>query len=162
MYLNNIGSSPGSSFGLAIYIFLNNFRVSLLSNTFSLFSFGTFAFLVPSVAFAQVAYVANTLSQQGGSWFSLDANSPLTFLLAHVIPHGIIELPIAILSSALGLRIGIALLSPPKGFSVGQNIMWSFAQFFKVWLFVILPLFLLSSLVKGLITPLIAQALYAG
>jgi uncharacterized membrane protein SpoIIM required for sporulation len=161
-YLANIGKPVDSSLGLALYVFANNFRVSLFSNVFSLFSFGTFAFLVPSVAFAQVSFVANTLASQGGSWFTLDANSPLTFLLAYVVPHGIIELPTAILSTAFGLRIGIALLSPPKGFSVGQNIMWSFAQYFKVWLFVLVPLFFIGSMIEGLITPLIVQMLYAG
>ena len=51
-------------------------------------------------------------------------------------------------------------MSPPKGFTVGQNILWSFAQFVKVWLFVLLPLFLIAGLVEGLITPAIIRALY--
>jgi uncharacterized membrane protein SpoIIM required for sporulation len=159
-YLANIGSPPRANLGLALGIFGNNLRVALLSNLFSLVTFGTLAFLVPSVAFAQIGFVASSLSERGGSWLELSINSPLQFVLAYVLPHGILELPTALLSAALGLRIGASLMSPPKGFTVGQNILWSFAQFAKVWLLVLLPLFLLAGLVEGLITPLIIQALY--
>ncbi len=79
-----------------------------------------------------------------------------------MLPHGIIELPTALLSAAMGIRIGVALMSPPKGFTVGQNILWSMAQFFKVWALVLLPLFLLGSLIEGLISPLVIANLYGG
>jgi ABC-type transport system involved in multi-copper enzyme maturation permease subunit len=52
-FLANVGSAPGPSLGLGLAIAANNIRVALFSNVFSLFVFGAFAFLVPSVAFAQ-------------------------------------------------------------------------------------------------------------
>jgi uncharacterized membrane protein SpoIIM required for sporulation len=159
-YLANVGSAPPSSLGLGLSIAANNIRVALFSNIFSLFVFGAFAFLVPAVAFAQIGFVASALNERGGSWLALGANSPLQFLLAYVLPHGIIELPVAILSAAMGIRVGVALMSPPKGFTVGQNILWSLAQFAKVWLFVLIPLFLIAGLIEGLLTPLIVRALY--
>ncbi len=158
--LDNIGQATPASPGLAIFIFLNNARVALLSGFFSLFVFGAFAFLVPAVAFTQISYVASELSERGGSWLALGPNSPLQFLLAYVLPHGIIELPAAILSAAMGLRVGAALLSPPPGFTVGQNILWALAQMFKIWALVLLPLFLIGSMIEGLITPHIVMALY--
>jgi uncharacterized membrane protein SpoIIM required for sporulation len=159
-YLANVGSAPAPGLGLGLSIAANNIRVALFSNIFSLFVFGAFAFLVPAVAFAQIGFVTSALNERGGSWLALGANSPLQFLLAYVLPHGIIELPVAILSAAMGIRIGVALMSPPKGFTVGQNILWSLAQFAKVWLFVLIPLFLIAGLIEGLVTPLIVQALY--
>ena len=160
-YLANIGTSPPASLGLGLGIAANNIRVALLSDVFSLFTFGAFAFLVPAVAFAQIGFVVNSLSERGGSWLALGTDSPLQFLLGYVLPHGLIELPAAILGAAMGIRIGAALMSPPKGFTVGQNILWSVAQFFKVWIFVLIPLFLIAGLIEGLVTPLIIQALYA-
>ena len=62
----------------------------------------------------------------------------------------------------MGIRIGAALMSPPKGFTVGQNILWSMAQFFKVWALVLLPLFLLAGLIEGLISPVVIASLYGG
>jgi len=159
-YLANVGSAPAPGLGLGLSIAANNIRVALFSNVFSLFVFGAFAFLVPAVAFAQIGFVASALTERGGSWLAMGANSPLQFLLAYVLPHGIIELPVAILSAAMGIRVGVALMSPPKGFTVGQNILWSLAQFAKIWLFVLIPLFLISGLIEGLITPLIVRALY--
>jgi uncharacterized membrane protein SpoIIM required for sporulation len=161
-YLARVGHTPPAGLGLALLIFANNLRVALLSSVFSLFVFGAFAFLVPAVAFAQIGFVATALEARGGSWLTLDASSPLQFLLGYVLPHGIVELPTAILGAALGIRIGASLMSPPKGFSVGQNILWSLAQFFKVWALVLLPLFLLGSLIEGLISPLVIAALYGG
>ncbi|NJN66741.1 MAG: ABC transporter permease subunit [Chloroflexaceae bacterium] len=158
---NRVGEQvPRPSPGLALFIFANNLRVSLLSNIFSVVAFGVFAFMVPAFAFMQVGFVSGRLANTGGSWTALGNDSPLQFMLAYVLPHGIIELPTFILSAALGLRIGVALLSPPGGFSVGQHILWSLANFLKFWLLVLLPLILLGSLVEGLISPLIIQALY--
>lgn len=159
--LANVGGAPEPGIGLALRIFLNNLRVSLLSNMLSLFVFGSFAFLVPAVAFTQISFVVSTLIARGGNWTQLGPNSPLQFLLAYVMPHGIFELPAAILGAAMGIRIGAALMSPPDGFTVGQNILWSVAQFLKVWLLVLLPLLFIGAMVEGLVSPQVVRALYA-
>ena len=159
-FLAQVGYAPRPGIGLALGIFANNLRVSLLANVFSSFTFGLFAFLVPAVAFAQIGFVASTLASKGGTWFVLGPGSPLQFVLAYVLPHGIIELPTFILSAALGLRIGASVLAPPKGFTVAQNLLWALANFLKVWLLVLLPLILLGALVEGLVTPEIIRGLY--
>ena len=41
----------------------------------------------------------------------------------YVLPHSVIELSVALLSAAMDIRVGVALMSPPKGFPVGQNIL---------------------------------------
>lgn len=157
---DRVGRVEDPSLGLALLIFVNNLRVSLLSNIFSSFSFGLFAFLVPAVAFTQIGFVASTLQERGGSWLLLNNASPLQFLLAYVLPHGIIELPAFILSAALGIRIGAALLSPPAGFTVGQNMLWAIANFWKIWLLVLVPLILAGALIEGLVSPRVIQVLY--
>ncbi len=158
--LDSVGQVPPPSFRLSLFVFANNMRVSILSNVMSAFSFGIFAFMVPLVAFTQIGFVAGVLELQGGSWFALGLHSPLQFVLGYVLPHGIIELPTFILSAALGLRIGASILCPPPGFSVVQNLLWALANFLKVWLLVLLPLVLLASLIEGLVSPLVIQALY--
>lgn len=159
-YIGQVGQAPPPSPLLAIAIFANNLRVSILSNVFSSFAFGMFAFFVPAVAFLQVGFIATTLYEQHGSWFSLEVGGPLPFLLGYVLPHGIIELPTFILSAALGIRIGASVLSPPPGFSVGQNLLWSLANFLKVWLLLLMPLILVGSMIEGLVSPMIIRALY--
>jgi uncharacterized membrane protein SpoIIM required for sporulation len=155
-----IGTVPDPSPLLALGIFANNIRVAVLSNLLSVFSMGVFAALVPFVAFGQVALVSTALADAGGSWAALGPLSPLQFNLAYVLPHGIVELPTFILSAALGLRIGAALLAQPPGFTAGQNLLWALAQFFKTWLLVLLPLVALAAAIEGLVTPLVIRALY--
>ena len=59
--------------GLALFVFANNLRVSLLSSIFSATCFGIFAFLVPAAAFGQIGFVASTLQARGGSWIVVPA-----------------------------------------------------------------------------------------
>lgn len=146
------GQAADPSLLLVLQVAANNLRVALVSNVLSLFSFGIPAFLVPAAAFAQIGYVA--------SWQAAHGLSPWTFVLAYVVPHGIIELPTFILSAALGIRIGASVLYAPRGFTIGQNILWSLANFAKMFVFVILPLTLLGATIEGLITPQIVRALY--
>ena len=159
--LAQIGQTPGASLPLALFVFANNLRVSLLAPLFSAISFGLFSFLVPAVAFGQIGYVASTLVARGGSPLMLGPGSPLQFVLAYVLPHGVVELPTFILCAALGLRIGAALLAPPKGFTVAQNLLWASANFAKVWLLVVAPLVLAGSLIEGLVTPHVIAWLYS-
>ncbi len=147
---------------LVASIFVNNLRVSVLANLFSTVSFGLLAFMVPAVAFGQVSFIASRLATRGGSWFELGALSPLQFVLAYIVPHGIVELPTFVLSAALGLRIGAAIMAPPRGFTAGQNLLWALANFAKIWLLVLVPLIALSALIEGLITPRVVMALYGG
>ncbi|MBK9715531.1 MAG: stage II sporulation protein M [Kouleothrix sp.] len=151
-------------FGLAATLFytLNNLRVTAFSSVFSLFTFGAPAFLQTALPLGQVGFVVSSLVDRGGSWLALGPGSPLQFALGHVLPHGVVEIPASLISTALGIRVGIALMSPPKGFTVGQNILWSLAQLAKVWLYVLVPLFLLAGLLEGLLTPLVVRALYGG
>jgi uncharacterized membrane protein SpoIIM required for sporulation len=158
--LNRVGAPPPSGLDWALYVFARNLRVSIFSNIFSIFVFGIFAAMVPVVAFAQVAFIATSLDVRGGEWLPLGADSPLQFLLAYVLPHGIIELPTFMLSAALGIRIGASVLSPPGNFSVAQNMIWALANFAKAWLLLLLPLVLLAALVEGLISPLVIIVMY--
>jgi uncharacterized membrane protein SpoIIM required for sporulation len=161
-FLNRIGSAPEPGLGVALSIFANNLRVSVLSTLLSLLVLGAFAFLVPLVALGQVGLVSGVLARQSESWLAMGAGGPLTFLLAYVVPHGSVELPTFVLSAALGIRLGASVLSPPASFSVGQNIIWALANISKVWLLVLVPLILLAALIEGFVTPMVIMALYPG
>lgn len=158
----NVGVTPAPNLALGIFTGVaNSFRL-LTTALLASVSFGIFSLMVPFFAFGGVGYVAGALAANGGGWLELGPASPLQFVLGYVLPHGIIELPAAILGAALGVRIGAAVMAPPKGFTVGQNIMWSLAQFLKVWLLVLAPLFLLAGIVQQVITTRVLAALYGG
>lgn len=164
---NQIGQSPGNvgivpepNLLLGLWTGAANAIRVLITGLFAVMSFGIGTAMIPFFAFGGIGYVAGTLAAQGGSWFALGNNSPLQFVIGYVLPHGIFELPAALLGSAMGLRIGTSMMAPPRGFSVGDNILWSLAQFLKVWLLVILPAMIIAGLVQQLISTRILAALY--
>ena len=86
---------------------------------------------------------------------------PLMFLGAFVLPHGLLEIPSVILVGALNLRIGLALMAPPHGFSFGESLLLSLVNWVKgAALFV--PLLLVAAVVETEVTPLIALRLFGG
>ncbi|MDW8147108.1 MAG: stage II sporulation protein M [Roseiflexaceae bacterium] len=155
-----VGVTPEPNLALGIFTGIANSMRLLITALLATFTFGVFSLMVPFFAFGGIGYVAGALMTSGGDWLTLGPNSPLQFVLGYVLPHGIIELPAAILGAAFGVRIGAAVMAPPKGFTVGQNILWSLAQFGKVWLLVLLPMFLLAGIVQQLITTRILAVLY--
>lgn len=140
-----------SAFVTVASIIRNSLDASF-SNLVSLFCFGIMAFLVPATEFAKLGYVS--------AWNIFHGVNPWTFALANILPHGVIELPALILSAALGIRLGASVLYSPRGFTIGQNILWSLANFAKVFVFVLLPLFLLSGVIEGFVTPLLASTFF--
>lgn len=157
---DRVGVTPPPNLAFGILTGVANAMRVLTSALASTLSFGLFSMLVPFFAFGGVSYVAVALAAEGGSWVALGAQSPLQFLLGYVLPHGVVELPAAILAAALGIRIGAALMSPPRGFTVGLNMLWALAQFAKVWLLVLLPMFLLAGVLQQLVSTQVIRALY--
>jgi hypothetical protein len=54
------------------------------------------------------------------------------------------------------------MMRPPRGFSVGQNLLWSLAQLLKVWLLVLVPMFFAAALIQQLVSTQVVRALYGG
>jgi uncharacterized membrane protein SpoIIM required for sporulation len=58
------------------------------------------------------------------------------------------------------LRIGAALVSPPRGLDVGQGLILTSANFVKILIFVVVPLLLIAAYIEANITPQIVMAMY--
>jgi uncharacterized membrane protein SpoIIM required for sporulation len=86
--------------------------------------------------------------------------NPWLFVAAFLLPHGIIEMPAAVIATAFALRIGAALVSPPAGLDVGQGFLLVLANFCKIFVFLIVPLLLGAAFIEANITPQIVLALY--
>ena len=84
----------------------------------------------------------------------------LAFLAAFILPHGIFELPAAILTTGLALRIGVVPISPPSELSLGEGMLLALADWFKVVVFLVLPLLLVAAFIEANITPLMVLWIY--
>ncbi len=133
-------------------IFVNNVRALLLAALLALFSFGVLALLLIMVPVVLVGFLAAEASILG--------YNPLLFLCAFVLPHGVIELPVAAIATAFALRIGASLVSPPGGMTVGESLLMTIADFFKVYFFLVVPLLLVAAFLEANLTPQVVLWIY--
>ena len=148
----NIGNIPPAPPFWAI--FLRNARSIFFSGIGSIFTFGFFSVIVPVIAFFSVSYGATWAHHHaihGGAW---------GFVLGYALPHGIIELPAAMLGAALALRMAGSLTALPAGYGVGRHVLWAWATFVKVYCLLIVPMLLIASIIESTLTPLVLQRIY--
>ena len=88
--------------------------------------------------------------------------SPFLFLLAFVLPHGILEIPAIILAGAAILRLGATLASPAKDQSIGGSWLTALVDWTKVMVGLVLPLLLGAAILEVIVTPRIAAWIFGG
>ena len=125
-------------------ILSHNVQVLLLAAVAAVISLGVLAVLMLMIPIGLVAFLAGQMA-----WLGYD---PLTFLAAFIMPHGIFEVPAAIIATAFALRIGASITAPREGLTVGEGLVAATADFAKVFLFLVVPLLLIAAFVEANIT----------
>ena len=136
------------------FIFSNNLRVMILAGLVSIFSFGALDLFLTIINVGLVSFLVTEIVMLG--------YNPWLFVTTFILPHGIFELPAVLIGLTFALRIGAGLVSPPKGFDVGQGFILTLANFIKILIFLVIPLLLLAAYIEANITPQIVLAVYAG
>jgi len=136
------GSEEMTNWQMFLFIFENN-----VIKLFTVILLGIFAGLIPLLSlwgngmilgiFAQI--VSNELS-----W---------SFLALGILPHGIIEIPVLILSAAIGIRIGK--LAIWRIFGRHRNFRKEFTKAIKFYIVVLVPLLFIAALIEAFITPVL-------
>lgn len=75
------------------------------------------------------------------------------FIIAGLAPHGIIEIPMLLISSAIGLKLGYEVFLIVIG--KPANLKDEFMKGMQLFLFVLLPLIFIAALIETFITPLV-------
>ncbi len=131
----------------------HNIRAILLSLLAGLLTFGVLGLLALMLPLSLVGYFMATLSGAG--------LHPALFLLAFILPHGILEIPAILLSAAALLRMGASLLTPSHGRSISQVWLLSMADWTKIMLGFVIPLLLGAAILEIFVTPRVALLLLA-
>lgn len=128
---------------LMIFIFLNNSVKSLLVILLGFF-FGIFPFLFITINGLMIGLII----------FETGRTYGVPFVLASILPHGVLEIPLIALSTAIGIRIGYEMMR-----KVGSrgSIRAETMRGIRVFALIILPLLLLSAMVEAFLTPLIMK-----
>ena len=64
-----------------------------------------------------------------------------------------------LLGGALGLRLGVAAIQRPLGFSLSQNILWSLANYVKLLFLVLLPAFVAAAGLEAVLRLIVGRVL---
>jgi stage II sporulation protein M len=75
----------------------------------------------------------------------ITAESQGLLVLWRLIPHGIFELPAIIISTGIGIKLGISVLKNWNKFK------FEFTEALRFFVFVLLPLFLIAAIIEGLL-----------
>jgi len=126
-------------------VLTNNVRALVGATLLAIFSFGT---LAVALLMAPMAIIFFFVAQAAHAGYD-----PLLFFSAFVLPHGLFELPGAVIATGLAVRLGAVFMSPPDGMTVGQGWLRALADFFKVFIALVLPLLALAAAVEVHVTP---------
>jgi uncharacterized membrane protein SpoIIM required for sporulation/ABC-type transport system involved in multi-copper enzyme maturation permease subunit len=135
-------------------ILLHNVEVLLLAALAAVISLGVLAVLMLMVPIGLVGFLAGQMAWLG--------YSPLVFVATFILPHGLFEIPAAIIATAFALRIGASITAPREGLTVGEGLVAAAADFAKVFLFLVVPLLLVAAFVEATITTQIVLWAYGG
>ena len=131
---------------LMLFIFLNN-------------SVKSFFAILLGVLFAIVplSFVALNGFVLGVIVYEMVRLKGVLYAFVLLAPHGVIEIPVILFSSAIGARLGYELIKRIKGEgNVGDELNIGVRFFIRY----ILPLLLVAAIIEAFVTPLIASTLF--
>lgn len=129
----------------AYLVFYNNARVMVISLVLGLVSFGT---LGMTVFLGNMGLIGGVLGAA-----NLVGYSPLLTFAAGILPHGIFELTAIFLATAAMLKAGAQLVTPQPEKSLGETLLLSLADWFRVFIGLVLPLLAVASVIEIYVTP---------
>lgn len=142
------------SLGGAAYIWFHNLRVVLIATALGIFSFGVLGSLVLILPIGILGFLAYSAR-------SIDIN-PVVFLAAFTFPHALLEIPALILSGAVIFRVGATLVTPAQNTSISEAWLRGLADWARVLVALLMPLFFLAALLEVFVTPKFMVMLLGG
>jgi uncharacterized membrane protein SpoIIM required for sporulation len=131
----------------------NNVRSLLLGVCLGIFSFGALSILLLMAPVAIITFLTAQVAMSG--------YNPLVFVGVFILPHGIVELPAAIIATAAAVRLGMSIVAPPPQMTVSQSWLQALAHLIKLFVLVVLPCLIVAAVIEVYITPQIVIAVYA-
>lgn len=130
-------------------LFFYNARTTVVFLLMGLISFGTLGLTLYLFNFALVGGVLGAAQLIGFS--------PLLTFLVGVLPHGLFELTAVVLATASMLRVGAVLVSPNTDKSIGETLLLSIADWFRVFIGLVVPLLAVAAVIEIYLTPVLIK-----
>ncbi|HKJ40322.1 MAG TPA: stage II sporulation protein M [Anaerolineales bacterium] len=133
-------------------LFFYNARTTVVFLLMGLFSFGTLGLTLFMVNFVLVGGVLGAAELVGFS--------PLLTFVVGILPHGIFELTAVIIATAAMLKVGAQLVSTNTDKSLGETVLLSLADWFKVFVGLVLPLLAVAAVIEIYVTPALIKLVF--
>jgi len=92
---------------------------------------------------------------------SLVGFSPWIVFAVGVLPHGIFELSAVFLATAAMLKTGAQLVTPQADKSLGEMLLVSLADWFRVFVGIVLPFLAIAAVIEIYITPILIKLTFS-
>jgi uncharacterized membrane protein SpoIIM required for sporulation len=123
---------------------LRTITIAILLGTFTLGVAGALIMMLPMII---IGFFTGLIALTG--------ISPITALTAALMPHGIFEIPAMILAGASILQVGASMVTPYRKQTIGESLVSSIADWAKITLAVVMPLFLAAAILEVFFSPLL-------
>jgi len=130
-----------------------NGRILLGAGLLAIFTFGAGALILTPAVYVILGYILSQIVLAG--------YNP-AFMIPAILTHGIVEIPVIVLATAAGLRIGAVITRPPRGSTVGQAWIMALGDAIKIGLGVILPGLLIAGFLEAYVTPVTIRLALGG
>jgi len=130
-------------------LFLSNVRASIVFLLAGLISFGT---LGVNLFIVNMALIGGVLGVA-----SLIHFSPFLVFVSAILPHGVFELTAVTIATAAVLKMGAVLVTPQPDKSMGEIFLLSLADWFKVFIGLVVPLLAIAAVIEVYVTPLLIK-----
>jgi stage II sporulation protein M len=127
---------------IMIVIFLNNAFKSLLAIVLGA-GFGIIPVIFIGGNGLLLGLITNQVSREQGT----------LFLLAAILPHGIMEIPMVLISSGLGFRLGYLMYSSILGKKTDMN--FELRQSLRIFMRIVVPLLFVAAVIETFVTPMV-------
>ena len=130
-------------------LFYHNVRTTIAFLLLGLVSFGTLGL---TLFVGNIALVGGVMGAA-----QLVGYSPLLAFTAGILPHGIFELTAIFLATAATLKVGAQLVTPQPDKSLGEILLISLADWFRVFVGIVVPFLAIAAVIEINLTPVLIQ-----
>jgi uncharacterized membrane protein SpoIIM required for sporulation/ABC-type transport system involved in multi-copper enzyme maturation permease subunit len=130
-------------------LFFHNARTTVAFLLLGLVSFGTLGL---TLFIGNIALVGGVMGAA-----QLVGYSPLLAFAAGILPHGIFELSAIFLATAATLKVGAQLVTPQPDKGLGEILLVSLADWFRVFVGIVLPFLAVAAVIEIYLTPVLIK-----
>jgi len=134
-------------------IIVQNGRILLGGLLLSMFTFGVGGLVITPIVYTIAGYLLSQL---------IIAQYDVSLFWAAILPHGVVEIPMIILATALMVHLGASVTRPPKRETVGATWTKALGDTLKLSFGLVIPMLIIAAILEVTLTPYVVLQVIGG